>query len=124
MPRELSKAEQAYINDNHEKMSPAEICADMHGIGEKTVKRYIDTSVMPKSDPKETTEQRQNKLQKTGLVVGKLMARDPERGIAVMTPGASELADAKRVVNVPSINKAARLKPDKIFVMDPGKKVR
>jgi hypothetical protein len=125
MARELSKAEQEFITAHVNDMSPEELCADMPGVGPKTVEKFIETSVMPEARPEESPEERQQELQKkTGLTAGKLMGRDPERGIAVMTPGASELADAKRIVNVPSINKAAREKPDRIFVMDPNKKVR
>jgi hypothetical protein len=125
MPRELSKAEQEYIRQNHDKMTPEELCEDMPGIGTKTVEKFIETSVMPEVNPDETLQQRQEELQKrTGLTAGKLMGRDPERGVVVMTPGASELADAKRVVNVPSNDKAARAKGDRIHIMDPSKRVR
>ena len=125
MPRELIKAEKEFITRNHEKMTPAEMSEDMRGIGKKTIEKFIETSVMTKAEADETPEERHEKLaKKTGLTVGKLMGRDPDRGIAVMTPGASELSDAKRVLTVPSIDKAARNKPDRIFVMDPNKKVR
>lgn len=125
MPRDLSRAEKEFITANHDKMSPDEMSKDMHGIGPKTVKEFIETSVMPEAKRDETPQERQEELQKkTGLTAGKLMARDPARGIAAMTPGASELSDAKRNLNVPSINKAARAKGDRIFVMDPSKKVR
>jgi len=125
MPRTLSQAEQDYIINHHDKMSPEAMCADMPGVGPKTVVQFIETSVIPEVVPDETPKERQKKLQKkTGLTAGKLMGRDPERGIAVMTPGASELADARRVINVPSIDKAARAKPDRIHVMDDSKQVR
>ena len=125
MPRELSKAEQAYVTDNHGSMSAAELCADMPGVGPKTIQAFVDTSVLPEATANESPEERRDTLAKrTGLTAGKLMARDPERGITAMTAGASELSDARRVVDVPSVDKAARTKGDRIFIMDPAKKVR
>jgi len=59
---------------------------------------------------------------RAGLKAGDLMGRDPERGIAVMTPGASELADVMRITNRPSHEEIARNSPS-IHVMDPSKKV-
>ena len=125
MPRELSKAEQAYITENNGKMTPAAMCEDMPGVGAKTVESFIATSVLPEEVPDETSKERQEKIQKvTGITAGKFMGRDPERGIVVMTQGASEISDAKRVVNVPSIDKQARSQPNRIHIMDPSKKAR
>lgn len=127
MPRELSQAEKDYITANCKKLSPEAICADMPGVGPKTVLDFIENGMMPAEVQDETPEERQQKVQKAGragLTAGKLMARDPERGLAMMTEGASEMADAMRVVTVPSNDKLARQKTDRIFVMDPKKKVR
>lgn len=127
MPRELSQAEKDYITTNHEKMSPDAICADMPNIGPKTVSDFVENCIMPEANRDETPEERREKVQKvgrSGLTAGKLMGRDPKRGIAIMTQGASEMADAQRVVNVPNNDKAARSKPDRIHVMDPNKRVR
>jgi len=127
MPRELSQAEKDYITANHDKMSPEAICADMPGVGPATVNDFIENGMMPEEVRGEAPEERREKVQKAGragLTTGKLMGRDPERGVTVMTPGASEMADAMRVVNVPSVDKAARQKGDRIFVMDPNKRVR
>jgi len=127
MPRELSQAEKDYITANHEKMSPEAICADMPGVGPKTIADFVENNVMPEADRDESHEERTAKVQKAGragLTAGKLMGRDPERGVVVMTPGASEMADAMRVVNVPSNDKKARSQSDRIFVMDSNKRVR
>ena len=125
MPRELSKAEQQYIETNHDKMSAEEICADMPGVGVKTVEKFIETSILPEMKANETPEERSENLQKkTGLTAGKLMARDPDRGITAMTPGASELADVRRLANVPSTDKAARSQPERIHIINKGKKAR
>ncbi len=127
MPRELSQAEKDYITNNHKKMSPEAICADMPGVGPKTVMDFIENGTMPEATRDETPEEHIAKVQKAGragLTAGKLMARDPERGIAVMTEGASQMSDAMRVVNVPSNDKKARAQTDRIHVMDPNKRVR
>jgi len=124
MPRELSKAEQTYIEANHDKMTPAQICADMPGVGTKTVEKFIETSILPEMKQDETPEERQETLQKkTGLTAGKLMARDPERGIVAMTPGASELADARRKVNTPTKKQAAQRQEGRIHIMNKNEKV-
>lgn len=127
MPRELSQAEKDYITKNHDKLSPEAICADMPGVGPKTVTNFIENGMMPEEIRDESPEERTAKVQKAGragLTAGKLMGRDPERGVVVMTPGASEMADAMRVVNVPSNDKKARSQPSRIHVMDPNKRVR
>jgi len=127
MPRELSQAEKDYITTNVKKMSPEAMCADMPGVGPKTVVDFIDNGIMPEANRDESHAERTEKVQKagrSGLTAGKLMGRDPERGVVVMTPGASEMADAQRVVNVPSNDKKARAQPDRIHIMDPSKRVR
>jgi len=127
MPRELSQAEKNYITTNHEKMTPEAICADMPGVGPKTVSNFIDESIMPEATRDESHEELQEKVRKagrSGLTAGKLMARDPERGIAVMTEGASQMSDAMRNVNVPTHDKSVRAQKSRIHVMDPDKKAR
>ena len=123
-PRKLSQAEKEFISKYHTTMTVEDMCADMPGIGPQTVQEFLDTEVLPEATPEETTQARHEKLRNTGLTAGKLMGRDPERGIVVMTPAASEMADAKRVVNVPSVDKSARAQPDRIFIMDKSKRVR
>jgi len=127
MPRELSQAEKEYITKHHKHLSPDALCADMPGVGPKTVKAFISGEMIPEADPQESTEERHEKVRKAGragLTAGKLMGRDPERGVVVMTPGASEMSDAMRTVNVPSTDKSAKAQPDRIFIMDPSKKAR
>ena len=127
MPRELSQAEKDYVTKKHESMSHEAMCADMPGVGPKTISDFIENGIMPEADRNESHAERIEKVRNTGragLTAGKLMGRDPERGIVVMTPGASEMADAMRVVNVPSNDKKYRAQPDRIFVMDPHKRVR
>jgi hypothetical protein len=127
MPRELSQAEKDYIVKNVDNMTPEAMCVDMPGVGPKTVKDFLENGVMPEANRDESAEERTAKVQKAGragLTAGKLMGRDPKRGIAVMTPGASEMADAMRTVNVPSNDKSARAQPNRIHVMDPAKRVR
>lgn len=124
MKRKLSKAEEEYIRNNHDKMTPEELCSDMHGVGVSTVQSFIETSVVPASTKDETQAERHSKINETGLKAGNLMGRDPERGIVVMTEGASELSDARRVVRVPSADSSARKQSDRIFIIDPNKKVR
>jgi hypothetical protein len=126
MPRELSQAEKDYITKNHENMSAEEICADMPGVGPKTIATFIDSGIMPEPKRDETVEERREKVQKvgrTGLTAGKLMARDPKRGIAVMTQGASEMSDAMKHLNHSSVDKTAENNKGRIYVMDPKKKV-
>ncbi len=123
--RQLSRAEQEFIKANYENMTPAELCEDMPGIGPKTVEQFIETSVMTKAKQDETPEERQTEInKKRGLTAGKLMGRDPARGIAVMTEGASELSDARRTVNVPTNDDVARKQSDRIHIIDPANKVR
>ncbi len=121
MPRELSKAEQEYIKSNHSNMSADDMCADMPGVGPKTVENFIETSVMPEAQRGETPQERQDKIKKkTGLTAGKLMARDPELGIAAMTAGAAELSDIRRTSNA----ETAKAQNSRIHIMDPSKEVR
>lgn len=127
MPRELSQAEKDYITANHEKMSAEAICSDMPGVGPKTVSDFIATGILPEASRDDTTEEHHEKLRKVGragLTAGKLMARDPERGIAVMTEGASAMSDAMRKANAPSHDKTAKAQSSRIHVMNPNKRVR
>ena len=125
MPRELTKAEQEYALAHAGDTSVEELCADMPGIGAKTLQKFLDANTMPEEVHNESTEERQQKLQKaTGLTAGKLMGRDPERGITVMTPGASELGDARRAHLAASNDKTARANNSRIHIMDPKKKAR
>ena len=126
MPRELSQAEKDYITANHEKLSIETICSDMPGVGPKTVLDFIENGIMPKASRDESHTERQEKVQKvgrSGLTAGKLMGRDPKRGIAIMTPGASEMADVMRAVNASSNDKTVRSQSERIHVMDPEKRV-
>lgn len=124
MPRELSQAEKDYITANHEQMSPEAICADMPGVGAKTVESFIETSILPAEVRDESHEERQKKLRKcTGLTAGKLMGRDPDRGIATMTAGASQMSDANRGKNMPTHTDAVKAQESRIYIMDPDKKV-
>ncbi len=124
MKRKLSKAEEEYIRNHHENMTADELCSDMHGVGAATVQSFIETNVVPVSTKNESQEERHAKMNDTGLKAGDLMGRDPERGVVVMTEGASELSDARRVVRVPSADASARKQSDRIFLIDPNKKVR
>ena len=125
MKRKLSKAEQEYIERNHTTMSAEQLCADMDGIGVKTVQAFIDTNIMTKGSREDTHEERQEELQKkTGLTAGKLMGRDPFRGIAIMTEAASELSDARRNLNQLSQDAIAKKQADRIHIIDKSKKVR
>ena len=121
--RDLTKYEKAYLDANHETMTSKELCSDMKGIGVKAVEEYLKTSVMPKPERGETVEQRREKLEQTGLKSGDLMARAPERGLAIMTPGASELADVNRNKNVPTHKQSAKAQSDKIFIPKKDKDV-
>lgn len=122
--RQLSRAEQEFVKANYDKMTSEELCEDMPGIGPKTIEQFIESSVIPKAKQDETPQERQEELQKkSGLNVGKLMGRDPTRGIAVMTEAASELSDARRIVNTPTNDDTARKRNDRIHVIDPAKKV-
>jgi topoisomerase IA-like protein len=125
MPRELSKAEQEYALAHANDMELDALCADMPGIGVKTLEKFLKANTMPEEVPDESSEERQEKLQKaTGLTAGKLMGRDPERGITVMTPGASELGDARRAHLASSNDKTARANNSRVHIMDPSKKAR
>jgi len=127
MPRELSQAEKDYVTANHESMSPEAICADMPGVGPKTITNFIETGILPEAKRDETPEGHQEKLRnvgRAGLTAGKLMARDPERGLAMMTEGASQMADAMRGANTPTHDESARSQSSRIHIMNPEKRVR
>ncbi len=124
MPRELSKAEQAYILANYQAMDNADICGDMPGVGVKTVEQFLEANILPEASREETPEEHREKVRKrTGLTAGKQMIRDPKRGIAVMTEGASEIIDAHRPINTPDKKRAAVQNNDRVFIMDPSKPV-
>lgn len=119
MPRELSKAEKAYIIANHNELTAEVICEDMPGVGKKTIEQFIETSVMPNATREETAEEYHKQVRKrTGKTAGELMARDPKRGIAAMTEAASSFADAK------CSTKNTPLQNNRVHVMDPKKRVR
>jgi hypothetical protein len=99
MPRALSEVEQQYIEENHTAQTAEEMAKDMKGVSTKTVQAYVDT-LPPPAKIGETHEERQRALQSTKVGVGRLMGRDPDRGVTVMTEAASELADARKVVAV------------------------
>jgi hypothetical protein len=107
-------------------MSPEAMCADMPGVGPKTIQAFIETGIMPEASRDETPEEHLAKVRKAGragLKAGDLMGRDPDRGIAVMTEGASQMSDAMRNVNVPSHDKSVRKQGNRIHVMNPDKTV-
>lgn len=121
--RKLSEADKQYIENNHDKKSVDELAEGMYGVGAKTVQAFIDSDIIPESKREDTPEERKEELQKkTGLTVGRLMGRDPERGIAVMTPQAAELSDVKRAPSGTDLT--ARNQSERIFKMDPKKRAR
>lgn len=120
--RKLSKAEQEYILKNYENMSAEEMCSDMHGIGTKTVQDFIDENVLPEVNPSDTAEERHEKIRNAKkITAGKLMGRDPERGIAVMTSAASEVSDSRRRR---THDEVVRDNQNRVFIMDKNKKAR
>jgi hypothetical protein len=118
MPRQLSKAEQEYIVNHSKDLTAAEIASDMPGVGAKTIQKFIDESVLEDQRSDETQQQRQATLQKkTKLTAGKLMGRDPSRGITVMTEAASELSDSRRPVH-----QKTAIRSERIHVIDKNRK--
>lgn len=121
MPRQLSKAEQEYIVNHSQQLTAEEIAADMPGVGAKTVQKFIDENVLEQQRQGETQDERQKNIQKKSkLTAGKLMGRDPSRGIAVMTEAASELSDARRQTS----KTPEKVRGDRIHVIDQSKRTR
>lgn len=126
--RELNKAEQEYIRNNYTNMTAEELSKDMNGIGPKTVQKFIeemDTSAqVSKTETVGEMHDRLNEQAKgDNKSVQRLLARDPEKGIVMMTEGASAMIDARRSIMVPHSQEKIR-KSNKIYIMDKSKKCR
>jgi len=114
MPRELSDIEKKYIEENYLSESAKSIAGKIKGIGEITVQAYID-ELPPPVNSEESAQERQRRLQMTKVSGSRLMGRDKDRGITVMTEAASELIDARRTVALPKPSKEMKKKhSDKI----------
>jgi len=96
MRKKLSKSDEEYIMNHREDLDVQALMKHLDA-AEETVQEYLDT-LPPPSEPGESLEERRRKLQSTTVGVGKMMARDPKRGVVVMTEAASELADARTVI--------------------------
>jgi len=91
--------------------------------GEKTVQAFIE-ELPPLPDPDDSIEDRKEKLQKVKRDrTGKMFARDDKKRAVMMTPGASEMADANREKRMSRTNYIKGNK-DRLHVMDPDKPVQ
>lgn len=100
-PRELTEAEKFYVQNNITK-SNSELCVDMSGIGEKSIKKYKEELKNNPDSEKtnidhitETREERIDRLGNSGKAGEFLSRRD---GVAIMTQQASEVTDARKIV--------------------------
>jgi hypothetical protein len=107
MRRALSEAEKVYIMDNYQDEDVQDMANKMHGVGTKTIQKYVD-ELPPTPVQGETTQERQRKLQSTKVSGSKLMGRDKEKGVTVMTEAASELIDARKVLATPEKSDAQK----------------
>ena len=101
-PRELTDVEKFYIENNLSKTDD-QLASQMVGIGAKTVAKYRDSIPDTKDTDHvtETKEQRINRLgsgPKSGDFISK---RD---GVAIMTGQASEVSDARKIVQGQSMS--------------------
>ena len=98
MAKELSEVEKFYIEKNKEK-TDAEIAGAMPGVGVKTVSKYKESLAKEeKPDTDHTTESREERIDRLGKgpQTGEFIAR--QEGISIMTEQASEVADARAIV--------------------------
>ena len=123
--RELSEPEKFFIENHYLTKTAEEIATEMgaKGVGEKTVQAFIE-ELPPLPDPNDTMEERKEKLQKVNRDrTGKMFARDDKKRAVMMTPGASEMADANREKRMSRTNYIKGNK-DKLHVMDKDKPVQ
>lgn len=82
MRTKLNIADQKYIDSNRDK-EPGEL-ATLLDLSIKSIQKYIDDNPVKKAKVKTRFDE--------------ALGRKEDRGVVVMTPAASEIADAKRVV--------------------------
>jgi hypothetical protein len=123
--RELSEPEKFFIENHYLNMTAEEIAKEMDtkGVGEKTVQAFIDELPPPPSTD-DNLKIRHEKLKNVKRDrTGQMFARDDTKRAVMMTPGASEMADANREKRMSRTNYIKGNK-DKIHVMDHNKKVQ
>lgn len=86
MRTKLNIADQNYIDGNRDKQ-PEEL-ATLLDLSVKSIQKYIDDNPIKKTKVKTKFDQ--------------ALARKEERGVVIMTPAASEIADSKRVAGTSS----------------------
>lgn len=86
--RKMTKEEEQYVLDNYKEMSISDIVSNMKGVGEITVKKFLDNVDNNDSKVKDNTTKKKKKKSTTmDMMTGK------HKGVVVMTPGASERND-------------------------------
>lgn len=123
--RPLSQMEKEFINKHYvqDKLTPDDLYKKLPGVDRAAIDAEIAHSLPPMKQG-QTTNDRQQQLGAVQGGAGQFMGRDPSRGVAVMTEAAAELADARRVMAVPSVDSMARAQADKIHIIDPSKRAR
>jgi hypothetical protein len=112
--RQLSDIEKKYIEEHYLDTDAQKIASQIKGVGEATVQEYID-ELPPAPVEGESPEERKKRLQSTKISGSRLMGRDKERGITVMTPAAAELIDARKEIRTRDQTKNQREKNKRII---------
>lgn len=122
--RPLDEIQKEYIREHYvkDKLTLEDLAKKMPDVDLNEIHQFLNTVYQPPK-PDQPVQDRQTQM--AGMpAAGQFMGRDPSRGVAVMTEAASEIADARRVVAVPSPTEMARKQPDRIHIIDPTKRVR
>lgn len=125
--RELSQLEKDYLAQQYAKpgFDINDTLKKLPGVSKSVLEHFL-SSVVPVSSPEENKMERLIKLnaQKAGQSVSRESMTGNTPGVVVMTERASEIADAHRVLNVPSTDAAARKQSDRIHIIDPSRKCK
>ena len=124
MARELSRAEQEFIQNYYEEMSVEELCEDMVGVGPKTVQDFIDSMNIDVTEPLSETDKEIVEKQKKKFGAGRFLGRDKSGRAVVLTQPAAEIADEHFKGHRKPLKEMAKERKDHIFIMDGSKEVK